>query len=69
MQRKMQLAMQYNAGHNWLHKASHKTCMKLSSITLTAVEDLELHQIDIKSAYLNSELAENEVIYMAQPPG
>lgn len=30
--------------------------------------DLELHQIIIKSAYLNGELTNNEVIYMCQPP-
>ena len=31
--------------------------------------DLELHQIDIKGAYLNGELNDNEAIYMRQPPG
>jgi hypothetical protein len=30
---------------------------------------MEIHQIDIKGAYLNGHLAENEVIYMHQPPG
>jgi hypothetical protein len=30
---------------------------------------LELHQIDIKGAYLNSVLTDNEVVYMRQPPG
>jgi hypothetical protein len=30
---------------------------------------LELHQIDIKGAYLNGELTEDEVLYMQHPPG
>ena len=46
---------------------------KLASIqavlSLAAAEDMELHQIDIKGAYLNGELTEREVIYMSQPPG
>ena len=32
-------------------------------------QDLETSQIDIKGAYLNGELASDEVIYMRQPPG
>lgn len=46
---------------------------KLASIrtilALAACFDLELHQIDIKGAYLNGELTPDEVIYMRQPPG
>ena len=46
---------------------------KLASIwTVLAMAtklDFELHQIDIKSAYLNGELTKNENIYMRQPPG
>ncbi len=46
---------------------------KLASIrtilALAARLDLEIHQIDIKSAYLNGELNDNEKIYMRQPPG
>jgi hypothetical protein len=38
-------------------------------LAFAAAEDLETGQIDIKGAYLNNELAENEVIYMKQPPG
>src|ERR1700678_902798 len=38
-------------------------------LAFAAAEDLETGQIDIKGAYLNGELAENEVIYMKQPPG
>lgn len=30
---------------------------------------LDLHQIDIKTAFLNSELEEGEEVYIAQPPG
>jgi len=46
---------------------------KLASIrTILAIAaelDLELHQIDIKGAYLNGELTDEEQIYMRQPPG
>jgi hypothetical protein len=38
-------------------------------LALAARFDLELHQIDIKGAYLNGELTDNEHIYMRQPPG
>jgi hypothetical protein len=31
--------------------------------------DLLLHQVDIKGAYLNGELNDNEVLYMHHPPG
>ena len=30
---------------------------------------MEMHQIDIKGAYLNRKLTPKEQIYMAQPPG
>ena len=46
---------------------------KLASIravlAIAAADDLEMHQIDIKEAYLNGILTEREVIYMQQPPG
>jgi len=38
-------------------------------LALSARQDYELHQIDIKGAYLNGKLTEDEVIYMCQPPG
>jgi hypothetical protein len=38
-------------------------------LALAAEEDLELGQIDIKGAYLNGELTDDEIIYMRQPPG
>jgi hypothetical protein len=45
---------------------------KLASIctvlALAARLDLELHQIDIKGAYLNGVLTDDEIIYMWQPP-
>jgi len=40
-----------------------------SILAMAAAEDLELHQIDIKGAYLNRELIDREVIYMQQSPG
>ena len=40
-----------------------------SVLAMAAVEDLELHQIDIKGAYLNGELTGHKVIFMQQPPG
>jgi Reverse transcriptase (RNA-dependent DNA polymerase) len=46
---------------------------KLASIravlAMAAAENMELHQIDIKGAYLNGELTEREKIFMQQPPG
>ena len=38
-------------------------------LAIAAAENLEIHQIDIKGAYLNGELTDEEVIYMKQPPG
>jgi hypothetical protein len=38
-------------------------------LALSAHLDLELHQIDIKGAYLNGKLTDDEVIFMCQPPG
>ena len=36
-------------------------------MALVAHYDLELHQIDVKTAFLNGDLEEN--VYMAQPKG
>jgi hypothetical protein len=36
---------------------------------MAAAEDMELHQVNIKGAYLNRELTERETVYMSQPPG
>ena len=38
-------------------------------LAIATAENLEIHQIDIKGAYLNGELTDEEVIYMKQPPG
>jgi Reverse transcriptase (RNA-dependent DNA polymerase) len=46
---------------------------RLSSIravlSIAAVNDYEIHQIDIKGAYLNGILTSDETIFMKQPPG
>ena len=36
---------------------------------MAAVKDYEIHQIDIKGAYLNGKLTSEETIFMNQPPG
>ena len=45
---------------------------KMASIRATlayaAHHDLEIHQVDIKNAYLNADFNDGEVIYMKQPP-
>ena len=38
-------------------------------LSIAAVNDYEIHQIDIKGAYLNGILTSDEVIFMKQPPG
>jgi hypothetical protein len=46
---------------------------KLASVrtvlALAARQDLEIHQVDIKGAYLNGVLDKNETVYMRQAPG
>jgi Reverse transcriptase (RNA-dependent DNA polymerase) len=37
--------------------------------TMAAWHDFEIHQVDIKGAYLNGEFKEGEIIYMHLPPG
>jgi Reverse transcriptase (RNA-dependent DNA polymerase) len=39
-----------------------------SILAMGAELDMEMHQIDIKGAYLNGKLTPGEVIYMKQPP-
>lgn len=38
-------------------------------LALAARFDWEVHQVDVRSAYLYGELTEDEVIYMKPPPG
>jgi hypothetical protein len=38
-------------------------------LAMAAVNDYEIHQIDIKGAYLNGKLTSEETIFMKQPPG
>lgn len=45
--------------------SKHSTLRVLLSVV--AAQDLELHQLDVKTAFLNGDL--EEVIYMKQPPG
>jgi hypothetical protein len=40
-----------------------------AALAMAAAEDMELHQIDIKGAYLNGELTAHEIISMQQPTG
>jgi len=40
-----------------------------TTLALAACLDLEIHQIDIKGAYLNGKLTNDKVIFMHQPPG
>ena len=48
------------------HLASIRTVLVFAA---SASEDYETGQIDIKGAYLNGELTEDEVIFMRQAPG
>ncbi len=38
-------------------------------LALAAQFNYEIHQVDIKNAYLNGKFLDNKVIYMKQPPG
>jgi Reverse transcriptase (RNA-dependent DNA polymerase) len=38
-------------------------------LSIVAINNYEIHQINIKRAYLNSILTSDEVIFMKQPPG
>ena len=40
-----------------------------AALAIAAVNDMEIHQINIKGAYLNGVLTSQENIYMRQPPG
>ena len=44
-------------------------CNDPMCLAFAAAEDYETGQIDIKGAYLNGKLTEDEVIFMKQPPG
>ena len=38
-------------------------------LSMAAAHDMEIHQMDVKSAYLYGKLDESEKIYMRPPPG
>ena len=38
-------------------------------LAITTAHNMEIHQIDIKGAFLNSKLTNNKCIYIWQPPG
>jgi hypothetical protein len=40
------------------------TCLGSIHTVLALHDDIELHQIDIKGAYLNGELTDDEIVYM-----
>ncbi|PIL23016.1 hypothetical protein GSI_14323 [Ganoderma sinense ZZ0214-1] len=46
-----------------------KTASIRTVLALAARLDLEIHQVDVKSAYLNGEFDDNEVIHMSVPLG
>ncbi|CDO77187.1 hypothetical protein BN946_scf184705.g12 [Trametes cinnabarina] len=46
-----------------------KTASIHIALAFAACHDFEVHQVDVKSTYLNGEFEEGEVIYMAIPPG
>lgn len=46
-----------------------KTASIRIALAFAARHDFEVHQVDVKSAYLNGEFDEHKVIYMSVPPG
>lgn len=52
-------------GDVWAPVGQHKTLRTL--LAVAAVEDLELRQLDIKTAFLNGDI--DEELYIQQPPG
>jgi hypothetical protein len=51
----------------WAPVSRHSTLRAL--LATTAAQDLELHQLDIKTAFLNGELDPADDVYVQQPPG
>ena len=38
-------------------------------LAIATANNMELHQVDVKGAFLNGELTNEEMVYMQQPPG
>ena len=57
-------------GVDYFNTFAPVTCLAsiCAVLAMAAVHDLELHQVNIKGAYLNGKLTNDEVIYMKQPP-
>jgi hypothetical protein len=45
-----------------------KLALIRTALAYGAQRDYEIHQVDVKNAYLNTSFVDNEVIYMRQPP-
>lgn len=52
---------------------THAPTARIESIrgiaTVAAIKDWEIHVVDVKSAYLNSEIPDDQPAYVKQPPG
>ena len=38
-------------------------------LAIAAILDCEIHMIDVDSAFLNSKMPEDQMVYLSQPPG